>query len=383
MSALPPIPTPPALRWREFRIRTVPVLVVAATLVTCAYIWSHHVVPTGFVGEVEPRRATITSKLPGTLARLTVSQFSPVKAGEEIAQVVIADPRVLESTLAMIRSEVNWLRVSADPLLRREEGRLDYERLRLNVLDERTLVAMDRVRLQFAEAELARVATLRSGGAITNIASQAEYEAALRDRDALLRGIEERQIHLRSVEESLQQLRIVRSTNQTDADPDVFRAAVELQEKKLRLAEAEMNPITLVAPIEGTVSTLYRRAGENIVAGEPILTITAPQSQRIIGFLIPPLPLDVQTGMTVRVRTRSLKREVALAQIMDIGNALDVVPPLLGSVVNSRANGLNNRGLDVNNRLMDVGLPVAVSLPPELKLRPGELVDLALEYHPR
>lgn len=381
MTRLPPIPTPPALRWREFRIRAVPVMVVASALVACIYIWSHHVMPSGFVGEVEPQRATVSSSLPGTLTKLTVTRFSAVKAGEEIAQVISTDPRVLESSLAVIRAEVEWLRANADPVLNRERGRLDYERLRLDLLDQQTLIVTDRVRLQFAEAELARVASLRQGGALTNIASQAEYEIALRDRDALALGITERQRQVATVEEDVRRLRTAQGTNGVGPDPDLLRAAIELQEKKLRLAEAQMSPLKLTSPIEGNVSTVYRRAGENVVAGEPILTITAPQAQRIVAFLLPPYPTEVKAGLTVQVRARTLLRESAPATITEVGTFMEVVPPVLGVPVNSRTIGLNNRGLDTNNRLLDVGLPIAVSLPPGLLLRPGELVDLALDLN--
>jgi hypothetical protein len=127
------------------------------------------------------------------------------------------------------------------------------------------------------------------------------------------------------------------------------------------------------------VSAIYRRAGENIVAGEPILMITASQPERIVGYLLPPMAIEPKVGMTVTVRARSFRREAASAKITQVGSFMDLVPPVLVGPVNTRVTGLNNRGLDTNSRLLDVGLPVAVSLPTGLRLRPGELVDLALE----
>jgi multidrug resistance efflux pump len=317
--------------------------------------------------------------VPGTLAQLTVTQFSTVEAGATIAHVIAASPRVLESSLAAVKAEVEWLRVSADSTASRERNRLDYERLRLNLLDQRALLAAHRVQLQFAEAELGRVSLLHQGGTITNIASQTEFEIASRDRDALRAQIEERQSQIVRIENDLLRLRTAHGTNAFETTPDTLQAAIDLQEKRLRLVEAELSPITLTAPISGTVSAIYRRAGENVVAGEPILVITASEPERIVGYLLPPLAVEPTVGMSVTVRARTLKREVDSATVTEVGAFMDAVPPVLVGPVNSGATGLNNRGLDANNRVLEVGLPIAVSLPPALKLRPGELVDVALD----
>jgi len=381
MTPLPPIPTPLALRWREFRIRAVPIIVIALTAVTCFYLWSHHVMPASFVGEVQAPRAAVTSTLPGTLAQLTVTQFSQVEAGATIGHVLVASPRLLESSLAAAKAEVDWLRVSADSLSDRERNRLDYERLRLNLLDQRAALAASRVQLHFAEAELARVSLLRQGGAITNIASETEYEIAVRDRDALAADIREREGQIGVIEKDLLSLRSAQTTNSTDSSPDLLRAAIDLQEKRMRLAEAELTPVTLIAPISGVVSAVYRRTGENVVAGEPIAVITALQPERIVGYLRPPMAIAPRVGMSVKVMSRTFKRESAYGTVTDVGDFMDIVPPVLASLVTGTSAGLNTQGLDPNspnNQMLQVGVPVAVSLPPGLRLRPGELVDLAL-----
>ena len=38
MDSLPPIPTPPAQRWREFRIQVLPILVFLGTVAIIAYL---------------------------------------------------------------------------------------------------------------------------------------------------------------------------------------------------------------------------------------------------------------------------------------------------------------------------------------------------------
>ena len=60
MDPLPPIPTPPAQRWREFRIQVLPVVVFVGVLTAVVCMWKSYVVPSGVVGEFEAIRANIT-----------------------------------------------------------------------------------------------------------------------------------------------------------------------------------------------------------------------------------------------------------------------------------------------------------------------------------
>ena len=68
--------------------------------------------------------------------------------------------------------------------------------------------------------------------------------------------------------------------------------------------------------------------------------------------------------MQVQVRTRGPRREVGAATVVEVGAQLEAVPAaLLGSAGLART---------------ELGLPVDISLPPNLKIRPGELVDITL-----
>lgn len=378
MKELPPIPTPPALRWREFRFRVVPPVVFLSCLGLCWHLWVRNVAPTSLVGEVEVVREQVRCTLPGTVAKLEVDQFSRVRAGDVVAQVITTDPKVLESTLAVIRAEVELLRVSADPALAKERNQLDHQRLRIEVLDQRAQLAVGRVSLQYAESELERISGLYRGSAVSNVASKAEYDLALRDRDALLREIEERSGRLGQIEQELAFLPSVNLTNALAATPDTLRAAIELQEAKLRLTEAQLQPITLTAPIDGTVSMVHRRRGESIVAGEPILTITSSQAERIIAYVLPPLSFEPEVGMTVEVRPRSFERRSGHGKILEVAEHMDLISPTLLLGASTRTGARSDPMMQLNNRPLEVGLPIAISAPPELGLRPGEPVDLTL-----
>lgn len=377
MKPLPVIPTPPARRWREFRIRYLPYLVFLGVAAFCFSIWNEHLTPPGMVGQAEGPRAVVASQLPGMLAKLTVTQFSRVRAGDPIAQVITTDPKVLESSLAVVRAEIELLRVSTDPVLNKERNAMDYERLRISWLDTRSLLAVARVRLQFAESDLDRMSKLYVGqGSQTNLASRMEYEIALRERDSLKAEIAERSQTVSEVERSLERLKLASAQTTPAPDSEALRAAIALQEQKLKETEALMSPISLTAPLEGIVSMVYRRSGETVAAMEPIVTIVSEQAERIVAYAIPPIPQPA-AGAAMEVRTRSVRRELAQSKVVESAPYMDVVPPTLFVPGLSGSMGLNSRPLTgTGGQSPAVGAPFVVAVPAGLRLRPGELVDL-------
>lgn len=360
MNPLPPIPTPPALRWREFRIKVIPGLVFGSVLLTVLMIWTTSVTPTNWVGQVEGAQANVTSSLPGMLAQLQVDRFGIVRAGDPIAVVISTDPKVIESSLAVIRAEVSLLRASMAPSMDLERNQLTFERLRVNWLEQRTLLATARVNARYADSEFQRVNDLYQS--TSNIVSKAAYDLALRDRDAAQVEVSERTKTTQELGESLEKLKMSNPTNAPTGEA-ALQAAIAVEEAKLQLTEAQLKPISLVAPISGMVSTVFRRAGENIVAGEPVLTITSDQPERIVAYLRQPLTIEPKVGMSVRVVPRSIKRVSGTAKVRQVMSSLQPIPPvLLGQ-------------LALQTKTVELGLPIDVSLPTGLKLRNGEIVD--------
>jgi len=142
-----------------------------------------------------------------------------------------------------------------------------------------------------------------------------------------------------------------------------MHAAIAAEEAKLHLTEAELAPVLLRAPLDGIVTTIHHRSGESVTAGEPVLAIASETPVRIVGYLRAPNLDLAKVGMKVRVRIRNRRREAALAQVTEIGTQLETPPLALALPLTAGA---------------DLALPVEISLPSSLKIRPGELVDLSL-----
>lgn len=357
---LRPIPIPLAQRLRHARMSVLPSVVFGAVLVILAVLWRDHVAAPSMVGQVEAVVANVSSHLPGVLAGLNVQRFQAVRAGDTLGQVITADPKLLEASLAVVRAELEMLRASQDPIAAQQRNAVNYAQLRIDWMRQRVELADARVDLQLAEAEFRRIEELFKG----NVASASEMDIARAGRDAQQQQVEEL---IKLVTEGEQTFKFLQPTNVPDMlqlSEEPMRATIASYEAQLRQVEAELAPVLLRAPTDGVVSAIFYRSGETVTAGMPIVSIASTHSTRIVGYLRPPLLEDPQPGMKVEVRTRGLRRETGAAEIVKVGAQLEPLPLVL-------QNPLKPAG-------SELGLTVDISLPPNLPVRPGELVDVRI-----
>ena len=355
-----PIPMPPQQRWRELRQRVLPVVVFVVALSGVALLWKEHTAARIMVGQAEPILSNVTCYKPGVVSDLRVKRFQRVKAGDPIAQIRVTEPRILSSSLAMIQAEIESLRANMRPVAAQQHNAMDYDQLRLDWMKERTQLASARVNLELAGTEFRRTEELFKD----KIVAERVYDQAKAARDRLQNEVENLTKMVEEGEKNLQMLQLTNSKELSSISADPLRAAIAVQESKLHLTEAELSPITLTAPIDGIVNTIFHREGESVTAGQPVVAVATLNPVRIVGYLRPPIVDEPSPGMEVEVRTRGLPRSAGLARVMEVGTQLEAVPAtLLGPMK------LTNT---------ELGLPVEISLPDNVKIRAGELVDIIL-----
>jgi multidrug resistance efflux pump len=352
---LTPIPTPSAQVWRQLRLQYLPVLVFVVGLLAAGLLWTRWVAPPTLIGEAEAVRADVRSTHAGVIADLKHDLLQPVQAGQVIGRVIVNDPKILEASLAVIRAEIDVLRTTTD---------MNFERLRLDWMSKRVELVALRSQVHQAEATLARVAQLHRIKLVTD----EEYDEAKNTRDAFEARMKAQEELVSRIEPELEMQTVANGKTVPNAAADGLRAAVKQKEEQLRLIEAQLSPIPLVAPIDGVVTLVTRRAGEMVAAGESILQISATRSARIIGFLRQPLPLEPKPGMEVEVRTRTFIRRTGVARVAQVGSQLEPISPTLLAAMR----------LPVAAIPTDFGLRVHVTAPEGLTLRPGEQVDLII-----
>jgi multidrug resistance efflux pump len=360
MEKLPPIPSPPGTAWREFRINVVPVAAFVAVLGATIFTWRHYVGPSPLVGEVEAIRTIIASPQAGRVIQLQAGHLEHVSPGQPLVQLLTTDPKVLEANIAVSRARIELARINVDPTLRRENNLISYTRLRLDWLQRRAELAETRVRLGYYESALDRVQRFYND--FTNrFTSPLDLDIAKRDVE-VAKATMAAQVRLVSdIEESMKSVEPDEGKLDTEVSASV-RATIAVEEAQLRLIEAQLAPVTLTADREGVVSIVHRHAGESVLAGDPILTISSISSDRIVGFIRQPLRIEPRKGMELDVRPRSFDRKAGRGRIISVGTQME---PILPELLPNSAGRVGERGL-----------PIIVTLPLGMKLIPGEFVDL-------
>jgi len=364
---LPRIPSPPGTAFREFRVRFLPAIAFAAVLSGTVVTWQSYVAPSNWVGEVETVRSVVSSTQPGRLAELAVGHLQQVSAGDVLARVLPADAELVDAQVSLTRARMMFLREGVDARVRQQNNRINFTQLKLDWLDQKVEVATQRARLNQLEAEVVRakkaVEGVSTGGAAaTPFGSVADLQLAEANYGAALAETAEREKLVQEIEATMAQLAPDEVKLNEDI-PQALRSAVAVQEQELRMLEARLAPVSLVAPIDGVVSVVHRRGGENVLPGEPIVTISALRGDRVVAFLRQPLNEEPTTNMVVEVRSRSLKRNFGQGRVVAIGSQMEpILPELLPG--------------KTTPNVLEYGLPVLVSLPPEVAARPGEIVDL-------
>jgi len=381
MSELTPIRTPLTQHLRRIRYQLVPVLVFGGVVVLAGWLWGRHRNMPDTVGQVEAVRVAVRSSSAGLLCSLDsgpLKLFDRVAAGQAVARL---DDAPAQAALDALKQEAERLQAelsaAADRLRaeqaergydRHSESRrlaLDVERARLTILGLQTdlqgqTIRRRRFKKLLEETEKA----YRAGGA----SLQAVVDLTLRRDEAEVRiqannrAMKQAQADLKAAEQRLGAHPQPRSTDlETYLCP--FRQARTVQEARVRELSLQISSMTIRAPIEGIIAAIYRRPGQAVAPGEDILIIAADRGRHVVTYVRQHQRVSPEVGMDVTLRSRSGDRQLVKAKVVRVGPQVEQVPP---------------------HQLADPtrpewGLPVMISIPAGIYLRPGELVDVAFQ----
>src|SRR5688500_14998745 len=183
MDQLPVIPTPAGQRFREFRIRFLPVVVFASTILAITYIWREHVTPPNLIAHVEPVSAYVRAANNCIVTNLLVEIYQPVRKGDTIAEVIVTDSRRLDADFQMLRSQLSLVQLELGALIDRDRLSLDYYGMRNDYQTEVRL-------LKEAQAELPQAqynVNLASNSLGSGLVSEFDYQTHL-SRYAILKA---------------------------------------------------------------------------------------------------------------------------------------------------------------------------------------------------
>jgi multidrug resistance efflux pump len=354
---LKPSPIPLAERWRQIRTRYVPLVVFMSVLMMVISLWHQEVSVIHFRGEVLGSKAEVSSPSSGSIVQMTVSKFQAVMEGEEIGRILTTPPEIVTASLAVIQAEISLLRAGIGPMVNAERNRLSYLRMKFDEVEQRVDLATSKANLIRAEKELQRIEILVEQGA----SSLDELDRAEAINEGLTAEVLERTEMVKYLNETLNSLAVIFEKDAPDSDLQLT-AALELQRKKLALAEKRLQPVILTAPISGIISRIDRKSGENIRAGDTVAVIRSSKPKSIIAYIKDYQGVDPREGDSVILRRHINSRMSAISTIKKVGPQIQTLPTRLQSTSNQT----------------EYGLPVLIRYPEELNARPGEQVEVRI-----
>lgn len=349
------------MRWGRHRHRVIQAVVFAGLCAGVAWFWGDSVEPAGFAGQVEAVETRVSSRDDGLLTNLWVTVLQEVKAGDLMAEVITTDPRTINNRLEVMRDRMRLTQLEMDPILNRQRGALSYEQLAVDCAKEKVALAVSRVNLDRARGQFQRDEQLYK----ENILARELFDVSLSTVRALEREVAERALLVERTEKALQRLAFMADAFLPGGENDPLKQALAMEEDKIRIFEAKAAPLRLLAPTGGVVVAVSRHAGEQIRAGETIVTIVPKRGEHIVGYVPEGHGVRAAVGQVVEVTTRGRPRQRSRAMVLGVS-------PRLEAVTNQLVSPLAVRPVAV----FPFVRVITVSLPPDLDLSPGQPVDL-------
>ena len=331
------------------------------------WIWPHTVRPVGFVGQAEALDMVVASRDDGVITNLWVTPLQEVRGGDLVAEVITTDPRTVNNRLEVLRDRMRLTALEMDPILNRQRGALTYEQLAVDCAKERVALAVAKVNMDRAKSQCKRDEQLSKDG----ILSKELLELSVATAKALEAEVAERQELVDRTVKALERLAFMADAFLPGGENDPLKQALAVEEDKVKIFEAKAAPLRLVAPTNGVVTVIHHHPGEQIRAGDPLVTITMKHSERIIGYLDAEYSLQPEVGMEVEVSTRDFRPRRAMATVTGVS-------PHVQSVTNVVVRPIAIR----HGTVTPVVRLITVSLPASLELAPGQPVDLRLRATP-
>jgi multidrug resistance efflux pump len=328
-------------------------LVFVAAIAGAGLLWNYVGVGRSAVGVGEGLRAQVVSPYPASVVNLLVEPHTMVRRGDPLA---ILQPFNPDAPLNLLQSRLDLARLASTPSLA-EENAIQLERLRIEWVQIRSELAVAKVRLEFAERDLARNEPLYRD----RLVPEDIYELSRSNRDLWRAEVTEKS---KAVEEVGNRLAHWEASNEQASTKSIQASLLEDFARVQTSVSTNWSALTLVAPMDGIVGGFLRQPGEFLVEGEPLVTVHSSQATHIVAYLRQPFGLEPLPGLPVRVSRRLASRERFDTSIRHVG-------PQFETITNSLA-------LVRVGALVDSGLPIIVDIPAHISVRPGEVVDLII-----
>lgn len=337
-----------------------PILMFVGAIGLAIVLWKHAGGGGGIAGIAEGVRSTVTSPYSASIQKLLVRPYQVVRAGEPIAVILPSDLRV---DIGLLQAELDLARMQLQPSIA-EANAMNYEQIQVDLLRTKAELAIAKVNAERAENQVRRNEPLYK----EKLVSEDVYDLSVKTLQMYRAEIMEKSNAVHHIEARLADLKTLGTP--TAGDTNSLLATTLTRLRRLQGAVAtNWAPITIQAPIDGMVASIFRHEGESVIPGEPLLYIYSLSSERVVGYLRQPYSVQPQIGMTVELVTREREPKRFSGVVSEIGAQVETITNALAYLR--------------PGSLVDAGLPVVVAIPEGSPVRPGEMVDLVFRARTR
>jgi multidrug resistance efflux pump len=371
-----PIETPYLQKVEDFKRRRLPVLVWSTAALVCLWILAGRVWRYEYIGLAQAAQYEISSNTVGKIEIVTVDLLEQVEQGEMVAKLVDqeleASIETANATLAKLEADLEAARVQLQSSSGQDKAawvadlrnfQMNEEQRRLDTLQLRVGIEGDEIEQERLDLELKRARPLLDSGLL----GQTQFDQTRLQRDLVRKRLEDNAILLAQLEEKYVAARTRRESFENalprrPAEEPLLRPlreAIAVESRRLQEIEVRRGDLTLRSPVAGQVTQILCRAGQSVVPGEPIVTVTEAVVNEVVAYLQEGDSRQVAPSSRVRVASASRSRS-AESVVLRVGGSLEVMPQRLW----------------LDPAIPTYGRAVVVAAVPELRLTPGERVDV-------
>jgi len=357
------------------RLPTIPVLVWLGAVAVVIFMFTQRGQQFETVGIVENHTYQVAPEVTGKIANVATDLYEPVSQGQPIVEF---SSEHIDAELAVIEAEIDSLRSELVPTAQRmlaesadrksdwigtnRRFAVDVESTRLTIMNLKTEIAVDRIRLQDLELEVKIAEDLLEKDAI----SEYELQKAQAAYEIVETKIEENERNLVQAENDLEQA-MQRRDIFVDHEPyvqpvdsllETIHKNITVQEKRINELIVEKNRLTLFAPGDGIINEVFAMAGETVQSGEPVLSITSGNPSRIIVYARQGQFNHITEGSEVELATKNDPGQLFSSRVVKTGSEVVQLPEQLW--------------FEPGNP--EWGRPILIEVPTGLEVVPGELV---------
>ena len=375
------------MRHGRLSLHIVPVLVWVAALAGVVQLFSLQSRRFEVLGIAQGRMRQVQATVTGRLVNVKVELFEEVQAGqilavldtltetEHLAPEIAAKKAVYEAEIQRLEADLNSAHDLFSLQSAQRQTELSDRYLQLSaevqkahrvVLELKAVQEPDRIKL----AELAiNVESFMAQNMIEqDSAAVYNYKMLQLQHDALAKKIDENDNLLAKFEDDLHKAEEQREAFAKQQPPDTsldrtlepIRRAIVVQQKRIEELLVEREPVVLRAPFAGLVSEIVHRAGEVILPGDAVLTISENKPREIAAWVSESQANIIERDMRVKLVKKSEPPQIANSQVVFLGPNVELVPQRLWDSPDTPKWG----------RRMLIGVHA------EMRLLPGEVVGI-------